>query len=352
MTAPIRIAYVIDPRFPGGTSAAVAAELRVASRFGALSVHAVESAMFHGRHVAPQLQAAFDDLAITPIWNAPVIAGDLVLLHNPAFLKFQPVFPARILCRQLHVITHENFERPGGHECFDVAGCLTQIERATLALRKVIAPISRVNRATVESWLGARPGFGGWTVQPQDWFNICAFDLCPPTAAPADRRGRHSRPGAEKFPSLAALDLCFPAHAAANTLLGADSLIAEGISRPHWHLLPFGGLALDRYFEMVDFMVYFTAPTWRESFGRVLAEGMAAGKVVISDRETAASFGAGVIAARPADVDAIIARHVADPGLYRRQVASAQDALAQFSAARFAEMFAEVVAQAGPKAAA
>lgn len=352
MTAPIRIAYVIDPRFPGGTSAAVAAELRVVSAFGAVSVHAVESAMFHGRSIAPQLQAAFDDLAIEPVWNAPVIAGDIVLLHNPAFLKFQHSFPTRIFCRQLYVIAHENFERPGGHEGFDVAGCLAQIDRATLALDKILAPISRVNRATVERWIAGRPGFGGWTVRPEDWFNICAFDLCPPTATPADRRGRHSRPGAEKFPLLAALDLCFPAHAAANTLLGADSLIAEGIVRPHWHLLPFGGLALDRYFEMVDFMVYFTAPTWRESFGRVLAEGLAAGKVVISDPETAATFGAGVVAARPEDVDAVIARHVADPGLYRRQVESGQAVLAQFSAARFAEMFADVVARARPKAAA
>jgi hypothetical protein len=192
MTAPIRIAYVIDPRFPGGTSAAVAAELRVVAGFGAVSVHAVESAMFQGRHIAPQLQAAFDDLAIEPVWNAPVIAGDIVLLHNPAFLKFQKALPTRILCRQLHVIAHENFERPGGHEGFDVAQTLTQIDRASLALEKVIAPISRVNRATIDSWLGARPGFRGWRVQPEDWFNICAFDLCPPTAAPADRRGRNA----------------------------------------------------------------------------------------------------------------------------------------------------------------
>jgi hypothetical protein len=250
------------------------------------------------------------------------------------------------------VITHENFERPGGAEGFDVAGCLAQVDRATLALEKTIAPISAHNRATVERWIGSHSGFGGWSVLAEDWFNICAFDLAPPTATPSDRRGRHSRPGFEKFPAASTLDLCFPASAESNTILGADSLMAEGILRPHWRLLPFRGLDLGQYFEMVDFMIYFTAPTWRESFGRVLAEGMAAGKVVISDPETAATFGAGVIGAHPPEVGDIIARHVKDPALYHRQVRTGQKVLAQFSAERFQDFFAAFLARAEPKAAA
>jgi hypothetical protein len=34
----------------------------------------------------------------------------------------------------------------------------------------------------------------------EDWINICDFPFAPPTPAPRDRRGRHSRPGFEKFP--------------------------------------------------------------------------------------------------------------------------------------------------------
>jgi hypothetical protein len=347
-----RISYVIDPRFPGGTSAAVAAELRVTAAFGTLTVHAVESQMFRGRTVAPPLQEAFDDLGLRPVWNAPVISGDIVILHNPAFLKFQQALPARIFCRQLVVVTHENFERPGGAEGFDVARCLAQIERATLALQKTIAPISAHNRATVERWIKARSGFAGWSILSENWSNICAFDRAAPTPVPKDRRGRHSRRGFEKFPALATLDLCFPATAEANTILGADSLMSGHVIRPHWRLLPFRGLDLGQYFEMVDFMVYFTAPTWRESFGRVLAEGIAAGKVVISDPETAATFGAGVIGTHPSEVDAIIARHVAAPDLYRRQVETGQAVLDQFSAERFADVFAGLVARAARKAAA
>lgn len=342
MAAPLRIAYVVDPRFPGGTSSAVAAELRLVAGFGRIRVHAVESAMFRGRAIAPVLEAAFDDIGIEPDWDAPVIAADIVILHNPAFLKFQRVFDRRIICRHLIVVTHENFERPGGAAGFDVSSCLNMIDRAALALQRHIAPVSAANRKTVESWFAGEGARAGWQMLPEDWFNICAFDMVPPPATPSDRRGRHSRPGFEKFPALDCLDRCFPDHARANVILGADSLIAQGATRPHWQLLPFGALEVDRYFAMIDFMVYFTSPVWRESFGRVLAEAMAAGKVVISDPDTAATFGGGVIPATPDEVDACIARHLAEPELYRRQVARGQTALVRFSAAAFTSMFGAV----------
>ena len=41
---------------------------------------------------------------------------------------------------------------------------------------------------------------------------------------------------------------------------------------------------------MIDFFVYFTAPTWQESFGRVVAEAIAAGKVVLTNPDIGATF--------------------------------------------------------------
>ncbi len=341
-TGPGRIAYVLDPRFPGGTSSAVAQELRTLAPLYRPTVHAVRSSMFSGDTPAPPLAAAFEALQIEPVWDADVISADTVILHNPSFLKFQTEFGRRILCRHLIVVTHENFQRPGGAEAFDVAGCLAQIDRATLALKKSVAPISAHNRATVVAWARRFGVPTGWGVLDGDWFNICDFTMMPPAASPRDRRGRHSRPGFEKFPPRDDLDLCFPAHAEANVILGAEILIAEG-APPHWQLFPFRGLELPRYFEMIDFMVYFTAPTWQESFGRVLAEGIASGKVVISDPATAAGFGGGVIGAHPAEVDGIIGAFLADPGHYGDHVRSAQAALAQFSAHAFRTRFAELL---------
>lgn len=335
-----RIAYVLDPRFPGGTSAAVAEELAAVRPLVRPEVHAVSSRMFAGQGIAPVLDAALDAAGIAPVWDAPTIAAGTAVLHNPAFLKFEKSLGRRIIAEELIVVTHENFLRPGGAEGFDVAGCLDRIDRGSLALRKTLAPVSPLNRATVADWAarnGLRPG---WRIAAEDWFNICAFPLQPPTPAPRDRRGRHSRPGFEKFPSRAVLERCFPVHAEANVILGAEVLMTEGAAPPHWQLHPFRGLDLADYFGMIDFMVYFTAPTWQESFGRVLAEGIAAGKVVISDPATAAGFGGAVVAARPEEVDAIIAGFVAEPSRYAAQVRAAQARLARFSAEAFRTRFA------------
>jgi len=337
MKARATLAYIIEPRFPGGTSSAVAQELVALHDLARIEVHAVKSPMFGEREVAPVLQRALDDLGISLIWDAPHVSADTVILHNPVFLKFSSTFRTHIATRHLIVVTHENFVRPGGFEPFDVAHSLGLLQRASLAHRKSLAPISTHNRKTVTDWLAMSPGRVGWSVLEKDWHNICDFPLLPPTGSPSDRRGRHSRPGFEKFPALSHMDECFPAHADANVIVGADTFLREGIIRPHWTMIPFQGIEIDSYFDMIDFMVYFTAPTFRESFGRVLAEGVAAGKVVISDRDTGSTFGSAVVSAQPAEVDAVIAHFLQHPKSYAAHVLAAQDRLKAFSGAAFRE---------------
>lgn len=332
-----RLGYLVDPRFRGGTSAAVAQELRVTAGLARVSLGALETAMFSGREVAPVLRDAATALGLDMVWNPPDLGADAVVLHNPSCLKFQSDLVTRIVTRHLIVVAHENFLRPGGGESHDVRGCLDVIDRASLALTKSIAPISPANRATIRDWIATHGPLPGWRVLDQDWFNICEFDFCPPTATPRDRRGRHSRPGHEKFPPAAVMEVCFPRHAEANVLLGADHFVKCAARHPHWQVHPFQGLDLETYFAMIDFMVYFTAPTYRDSFGRVLAEAIAAGKVAICDPDLAAGFGGSVLAARPDEVDGIVARLCATPALYRDQVVRAQNWLRGFSAATFAE---------------
>ena len=339
-----RLAYVIEPRFPGGTSSAVARELRAVAGSAAIEVHGITSSMFPGRPVASVLAATLEELGLPLKMDAPRIAADRVIVHNPSFLKFDTRFAPRLVAEEVILVTHENFLRPGGQETHDVARCLDLIDRASVALGKSLAPISPYNRSTVTEWLAAHPSHSHWQVRAADWINICDFPLVPPTSTPRDRRGRHSRPGFEKFPDARALDLCFPAHAEANVILGADGLEDLGRQRPHWDLIPFQGIDLASYFARIDFMVYFTAPTFRESFGRVLAEGIAAGKVVISDPATAAVFGDAVVPARPEDVDGIISDFVASPARYAAQVRKAQARLGTFSAANFLRAQADLFA--------
>lgn len=346
-----RIAYVVDPRFPGGTSAAVARELHAVAPHARVEVHGITTAMFRGRDPAPVLLNAIEDLGLPFHLDAPRIAADRVIVHNPSFLKFETRLVPRIVAGEVILVTHENFLRPGGHETHDVGHCLDLLDRASLALGKSLAPISPHNRSTVADWRATRPAHAHWTLRTSDWINICDFRLDPPAPRPRDRRGRHSRPGFEKFPPPRDMDLCFPRHAEANVILGADLLDGLARDRPHWQTHAFGALDMADYFARIDFMVYFTAPTFRESFGRVLAEAIAAGKVVISDADTASVFGDAVLAARPAEVDALVAALVADPARYAAQVHRAQARLAAFSAESFLAAQADVLAPSAEAAA-
>ncbi|WP_299506698.1 hypothetical protein [uncultured Roseobacter sp.] len=334
-TPDLRIAYVLDPRFPGGTSSAVAAELEVVSTMAQVQVFGLETDMFSGQRVAPQLSDTLLRLNIPFHWANRDIAADIVIFHNPSCLKFQDTLGVTILARHLVVVTHENFLRPGGAEAFDVAKCLDQIAAASVTLDRWIAPISAWNRSTVTGWDAANRLGAGWSLLDTDWFNICAFDMIPPTSSPRDRRGRHSRPGLEKFPQRDVLEMCFPQTAAINTILGADSLMQADDLPSHWSVHPFGGLTLQQYFDKIDFLVYYTAPTWRESFGRVIAEAVAAGKIAITDPETARTFEGAAISAAPEEIDQVIANYIAAPDRYRADVLSGQQKLARFSAAAF-----------------
>lgn len=313
----------------------MAAELKVAKTLGRVTVHALTTGMFSRRPVAAQLQDALSTLDIELIWDAPVISGDVVVVHNPSCLRFDTKLPGKIIARHLIAVEHENFLQPTGQEAYDVRACHDLLLHGSLALRRSLAPISDWNRRSIDGWSNTFGQLDGWDKLGLDWFNICDLPLTPPTDVPGDRRGRHSRPGFDKFPPPETMAHCFPEHADHNLILGADALIAADEAPQHWTLVPFRGMAVEDYLRQIDFMVYYTAPTFRESFGRVLAEGIAAGKLVISDAETASTFGGAVIAADPREVNQVIARYVADPASYQRAVRTAQAVLAAFSPEAF-----------------
>jgi hypothetical protein len=328
------LALVVEPRFSGGTSSAVAQEIRTLHRVCDLSVIFVESRMFRGgRTVNPRIAAALQDAGIEAVWNPPVVRAETVVIHNPSFVKFDESLPLRFNCGCAVVVSHENFLRPNGEPGFDVARCLRIFADKLPPCPRFIAPVSAYNRRSVARWLADQAGPArAWQLAPVNWFNICEFAVMPPSDAPRDRRGRISRAGFEKFPGMQTMLAHFPAHAERCAILGGDSFLLPGVERPgHWEVLPFGGADVDDFLGTFDFFVYFTHPNWRESFGRVLAEAIAAGKVVITDPGTAESFGTAVIPSDGSDIDAIIARFCTDPASFGSFVRAAQASLARFS---------------------
>lgn len=338
---PLKIAVVLDPRFPGGTASAVAQELPCLKQLGRVEIHGITSGMFKDKPVNPTLKTAIENARLELIWDAPVISADLILLHNPSFLKFDKSLSSRLVAQNLIVVTHENFATPNGSPAFDVDGCLDRIDDASLCVGRYLAPVSEYNRQTVKDWMADQTD---WTLTPENWHNICDFELSPPTPAPKDRRGRHSRPGYEKFPSASTMDLTYPPHAEHNAILGADSLISDK-TPAHLSLYKFRTRQVADFLSEIDFFVYFTNPGWRESFGRVIAEATAAGKLVITDPQTAKNFGEGIMGAEPADVNGLIAGLINDPHTYVQTVELAQKTLSKYGPQNFVQMASRMISQ-------
>jgi hypothetical protein len=323
------VALLVDPRFPGGTGSAVAAEIRALAPHVELQVVGLATALFRDRAPNPALTAVLDELGLPLLPEPPVVHADTIVLHNPACLKFDTKLAPRLSAARVAVVTHENFLRPGGAEGFDVGHCLGLVSQRVAGGARLLAPVSAPNRVGVAAWLVRHPS-AGWRLAPDDWPNICDAPFLAPTPTPRDRRGRHSRPGFEKFPPVAALRAQFPAHAERCAILGADTLLLDPESAPpHWRLLRFGAMKVPDFLAGIDFFVYFTNPLWRESYGRAIAEAIAAGKLVITDPATAEPFGPGVVAADSGEIDRVVAAHIAEPARYAAAVRAAQAHLAE-----------------------
>lgn len=336
-----RIAVVLDPRFPGGTASAVAQELPILDEIASIEIHGISTSMFKNQPVNPTLKRQLSALGHDILWDQSVISADLIILHNPSCFKFDQAIGSKFVCQAMLVVTHENFLTPFGGLGFDVEGCLGKIENASLCADRYLAPVSNYNRKTVAEWLSAD---SDWALSPDNWFNICDFDHIPPTEMPQDRRGRHSRPGFEKFPDFETMNLLFPAHAQSNVILGADQITTD-THMPHWTLCNFRSIPVAQFLKDIDFFVYFTHPSLRESFGRVIAEATAAGKLVITDPDTAANIGDGIIGAHPPEVNARIANFISNPKTYQDTVRRAQDTIRSYAPEMFAKMCDRIISQ-------
>ena len=309
----------------------MAAELRALDPHLQLTVYGLESAMFRGRPRNPAIVGALEELGLQLLPEPPVIHADTIVLHNPACLKADLVLRPRLSAGRILVVTHENFLRPGGREGFDIRHCLDLISGRIAGGEMLLAPVSASNRAGVADWLAQNPD-QRWSLAPDDWSNICDQSLIAPTPNPRDRRGRHSRAGFEKFPAdrVLASPVSRRMPIAVPSSARTTCCPTRRLFRRTCELLPFGSIKVSEFLASIDFFVYFTHPLWRESFGRAIAEAIAAGKLVITDPITAENFGPGVIGDDGSGIDLIIHEHVVHPTRYAAAVRLAQTGLAAY----------------------
>jgi hypothetical protein len=330
------IAVLTSDKFPGGTSTALATELPSLVKAGLHSVYSPPLRMFRGLPPNPHLANAAQQLDIEIVTDARVISARTVVLHNPLIFKFDEAVDFRIVCENFVCVMHENLTYPNGMDRFEYERILALLDDIVECRSFIIAPISGVSRAAIPD---LPPQY---EISDLDWNNIVDSEMLAPNPHPSDRRGRHSRPGMEKWPSIDDLRDCFGKGEA--FILGADYIRNHDHGLPDATFYDYGELPVDSFLGKFDFFVYFHSSSWRESFGRVISEAICAGKVVLTHEYLRKTFGKACLYCSPADVDGLIENFTANPAAFRDQVELAQSAMASFSRDAFEEKWFPLIA--------
>jgi hypothetical protein len=312
---PCDVVVIGDFRFPGGTSSAIAEELRTQAAAGYRTglIQLKGPVLKYPHPINPRIRACLEEGIVDLLDPDAAVAARLVLAHHPSLFTYLPRRALRIAAdRRLLIVQHPPFDGLG-HPSYDCAAIHRNAE-AVLGGEVLWAPIGPAVREQLASLDDPPP------LLPRDWYGV--LDPGPWRVArsgPLEARpviGRHSRPDALKWPddretTLAAYpdDPGFIVR-----VLGGGPFLRElvGSYPRNWEVLAFNAIPPARFLSTVDFFVYFHNSQWVEAFGHTIIEAMAAGAVTILPTHFQTLFGDGAIYAEPHDVRELVRRLHAD----------------------------------------
>jgi hypothetical protein len=323
---PFDVVVVGDFRFPGGTSVAIAHEIRALSSAGysVALVHKQAGVLRADRAMHPQIAACIDAGQAVPISTEGVrgeIHCRLAVLHNPyVFLESDPAI-AKVRAKHAVLVAHQPVLDANGAPYYD-AETVNRTAYDLVGAEVTWAPISPILRRNM---VDARLPF---PVLEEDWTNVIfaadwAADRDAPVG-PAPVIGRHSRPEWQKWPATREEMLAvYPEGEEFDVrLLGFGDaprkIVGEPLP-PNWTALAFDAMDPLEFLRGIDFFVYFHHDDWVEGFGRTIAEAAASGAVVILPHYLRATFAEAALYRDPADVLPTVRELYADWESYRLQ---------------------------------
>jgi len=319
---PYDVVAIGDFRFPGGTSTAVAEELRTQAAAGYRTgmIQLKGPVLKYPHPIHPGIRRCLDEGIADLLDPDTAIAARLVLAHHPSLFTYLPRRALRVEAEaRLLIVRHPPFDG-SGQPSYDCAVIRRHAE-AVLGGEVLWAPVGPAVREQLAALDEPPPLFH------LDWHGVLDPDPWRVArAGPLDARpviGRHSRPDALKWPddretTLAAYpdDPSFIVR-----ILGGGPYLREllgGYPR-NWEVWPFNAIPPERFLSTVDFFVYFHHSQWVEAFGRTIIEAMASGAVTILPPHFQTLFGDGAIYAEPDEIRELVRRLHADRRAFVRQ---------------------------------
>ena len=314
-----------DFRFPGGTSGAIAHEIRALSGAGhTVGMLQIDSALW--RRPRPwhgDLTELVDSGAAVVVDPAEHHSCNLLFLHNPLVLKRAPNKGRFRIDAGLRVmVAHHPPCDARGHLYYD-PWRTDRIARDWFGGPFVWAPISPACRASFRKAGTPLP------LLKDDWTNLLFVDdWGQERASPRSKRpviGRHSRPQASKWPASRAEVLeVYPDDSTVEVrLLGVGKDLRRMVKSipKNWTTFEFNEVDTKEFLQSIDFFVYFHHPNWVEAFGRCPAEAAASGAVVILPPHFRVTFADAAVYCEPDRAMATVAEYFKDQDKYRAQSA-------------------------------
>ncbi|MEV6298630.1 glycosyltransferase [Actinoplanes sp. NPDC051861] len=304
------VAILSDFRYPGGTSASIAAEVRAQAGAG-LSTVLVQVRSPHlkrDRPFNPLIVAALrDGSADLGAEGEPVRARLLVIRQPRIFTRDLAAVPRIAADRTVVVLNQAPGDAADPARYYDFAEVRQRLE-GYFGADLEWAPISPQVRDEV---LRAAPGA---PLAATDWHEI--IDTAewwtertgPVAGVPVI--GRHGRPDPVKWPRTAEeLLQAYPDNPSLRVrVLGGGELAVEKLGRcpENWEVLEFGTVAPAEFLRGLDFFVYFHDTDLVEGFGRTIMEAMAAGVPVVIGEHFRPVFGEAALYTTPDGVAALV----------------------------------------------
>jgi hypothetical protein len=342
------IVHAANPRYRGGTSSALRAELKAAKRFGltcALLPFVGRSDQLVGPF-EPHTGRLIDQLGMVWLTGDDVATCDILFANHPQVFERMPDRPVRIRPDRVVCVLH--------HPPFDGAWIpqydLDVVERNLARLFGApvyFVPVGPKVRMQFESLIGTKP-----KLLPRDLFNMIDMSEWKPRQRSAPEGtatvGRHSRPDPLKWPdSREDLLAAYPdkRHLTIKALGGIPPEFQPWVGS-NWQLLPYsedGGVS--QFLSSLDFYVYFHSRQWVEAFGIGIAEAMASGVVTILDPSFEALFEDAAVYTEAGGTSEVIERFLSSPQAFTQQSAAGRKLVeAKFSLATYQKRMAELYA--------
>jgi hypothetical protein len=302
------ILIVGDFRFQGGTSVAIAHELRaLRSTDHSVGLYHVNSAFLRAKQLPwhQDIVAEVNRGGFHVLSECAAAEAGVIFLHSPWILP--QMIPTQLRARVRILVAHHPPVDARGRLYYDPLSIERDARRA-FGGDFVWAPISPVCRDAFDA--------AGLTFPRlrMDWTNLIFVD---DWGAARSRLigdtpviGRHSQPRPAKWPDTRdALLEVFPSSGEIQVkLMGLSEKMKRLIGeRPgNWQTMEPNEISVREFLGMIDFFVYFHHSKWLEAFGRTIAEAAAAGCIAIVPPYLKRTFGDACLYCEPGDARSLV----------------------------------------------